>query len=136
MAPELASMLDASAELLEATRPFVPHFRFVLDDLAALSPAAVSSRSIAALPRLVQLAMWASRSFPRLRDAAPFMRAVVASLTRDDRARALLDHAADVPSLGARRAHVGAPRSSPSRLIQGSSSERGSRPSRCSHWKL
>jgi predicted transposase/invertase (TIGR01784 family) len=60
-APELASMLDASPELLEATRAFVPHFQFVLDDLAALSPAAVSSQPLAALPRLVQLAMWASR---------------------------------------------------------------------------
>jgi predicted transposase/invertase (TIGR01784 family) len=90
-APELAPMLDASAELLEATRPFVPHFRFVLDDLAALSAAAVASRSLAALPRLVQLAMWASRSFPRLRDAVPFMRAVVATLARDDRARAVLE---------------------------------------------
>ena len=38
-APELASMLDASPELLEAARPYQPHFRFVLDDLPALSPA-------------------------------------------------------------------------------------------------
>jgi predicted transposase/invertase (TIGR01784 family) len=91
-APELASMLDGSPELIEATRPFAPHFRFVLDDLAALSPAAVATRSLAPLPRLVQLAMWASRSFPRLRDAVPFMRAVVATLARDDRARALLEH--------------------------------------------
>jgi hypothetical protein len=35
--------------------------------------------------------MWASRSFPRLRDAAPFMRAAVATLARDERARALLE---------------------------------------------
>jgi hypothetical protein len=90
-APELASMLGASPELLEAVRSFVPHFRFLLDDLAALSLAGVSARPLAALPRLVQLAMWASRSFPRLRDATPFMRAVVATLARDDRARALLE---------------------------------------------
>ena len=90
-APELAPMLDASPELLEAVRPFVPHFRFVLDDLAALSLAVVFARPLASLPRLVQLAMWASRSFPRLRDATPFMRAVVATLTRDDRVRALLE---------------------------------------------
>jgi predicted transposase/invertase (TIGR01784 family) len=89
--PELASMFDASPELLEAARPFLPHFRFVLDDLAALSPAVLSSRALAALPRLVQLALWASRSFPRLRDAAPFMRAVVATLVRDERTRALLE---------------------------------------------
>ena len=36
-APELASMLDASPAMLDATAPFVPHFRFILDDLAALS---------------------------------------------------------------------------------------------------
>ncbi len=35
--PELAAMIDASPEMLEATRPWVPHFRFILDDLAALS---------------------------------------------------------------------------------------------------
>jgi hypothetical protein len=38
----------------------------------------------------VQLALWASRSFPRLRDAAPFMRAAVATLVRDEPTRALL----------------------------------------------
>jgi hypothetical protein len=89
-APELASMLDASPELLEASRPFVPHFRFVLDDLAVLEPAALASRTLAVWPRLVQLALWASRSFPRLRRAAPFMRLLTASLARDERTRALL----------------------------------------------
>ena len=89
-APELAAMLDAGPALLAAARPFVPHFRFVLDDLAALSPAALSSRPVGAITRLVQLAMWASRSFPRLRDAAPFMRSVAATLARDERTRVLL----------------------------------------------
>jgi len=89
-APELGSMLDASEALLEASRPYVPHFQFVLDDLAALTPAALASRALDALPRLVQLALWAARSFPRLRDAAPFMRAVAATLVRDERTRALL----------------------------------------------
>ncbi len=66
-APELAALLDAGPELLEATRPFVPHFRYMLDDLAALSPEALSTRTLDALPRLVQLALWASRSLPRSR---------------------------------------------------------------------
>ncbi len=89
-APDFASMLDASPELLEASRPFQPHFRFVLDDLAPLTPEVLSSRALGALPRLVQLALWASRSFPRLRDAAPFMRAVASTLVRDERTRSLL----------------------------------------------
>ncbi|HEY2516684.1 MAG TPA: Rpn family recombination-promoting nuclease/putative transposase [Polyangiaceae bacterium] len=88
--PELAAMIEAPAELLAAARPFVPHFRFLLDDLAKLSPATLASRSLGALPRLVQLALWASRSFPRLRDAAPFMRAAMGTLVRDERTRALL----------------------------------------------
>jgi predicted transposase/invertase (TIGR01784 family) len=37
--PDFASMLDAGPALLEAVEPYQPHFRFVLDDLAALSPA-------------------------------------------------------------------------------------------------
>jgi predicted transposase/invertase (TIGR01784 family) len=89
-APELASMLDASPELLQASRPFVPHFRFVLDDLAALDAAALASRTLAVWPRLVQLALWASRSFPRLRRAAPFMRVLMGSLAEDERTSALL----------------------------------------------
>jgi predicted transposase/invertase (TIGR01784 family) len=89
-APELRTMLDASPELLDAAAPFLPRFRFVLDDLAALSPEALASRALAALPRLVQLALWASRSLPRLVEAAPFMRAVVAALVRDERTRSLL----------------------------------------------
>jgi predicted transposase/invertase (TIGR01784 family) len=89
-APELASMFDANDQLLETVRPFLPHFRFVLDDLAALSPEQLASRNLTPLPRLVQIALWASRSFPRLRDAAPLMRAIVLTLGRDERTRALL----------------------------------------------
>jgi predicted transposase/invertase (TIGR01784 family) len=90
-APELAAMLDASPELLEASRPFVPHFRFLLDDLATLSLDALSSRTLQALTRLVQLAFWSSRSFERLQDAAPLMQQVTATLSRDERTRALLE---------------------------------------------
>jgi predicted transposase YdaD len=88
--PDLASMIDSGPELLDAARPFVPHFRFVLDDLSALSPAVLASRALDALPRLVQLGLWAARSFPRLRDAAPFMRDVAATLGRDERTRSLM----------------------------------------------
>jgi predicted transposase/invertase (TIGR01784 family) len=87
---DLAAMFDAPAELLAAARPFVPQFRFLLDDLAKLSPPALASRSLAAVPKLVQFALWASRSLARLRDAAPFMRALVATLVRDERTRTLL----------------------------------------------
>jgi predicted transposase/invertase (TIGR01784 family) len=90
VAPELASMLDADVELLEATRPFQPHFRFVLDDLATLSIEALAARTLHALARLVQLAFWSSRSFERLLAAEPLMRAVASTLTRDERTRALL----------------------------------------------
>ena len=86
-APELTAMLDASPELLDATRPFVPHFRFILDDLAALSLDALSSRGLSELPLLVQLALWASRSFPRLASATPLMRAVMGALAFDERTR-------------------------------------------------
>jgi len=86
-APELTAMLDASPELLDASRPFVPHFRFILDDLAALSLDALSSRGLSELPLLVQLALWASRSFPRLASATPLMRAVMGALAFDERTR-------------------------------------------------
>ena len=90
-APELASMLDANPELLEAARPYLPLFRFVLDDLAELSLEALSSRAIHALGRLVELAFWSSRSLERLQRAAPLMRAITETLLRDARTRALLE---------------------------------------------
>ncbi len=89
-APELASMLDASPELLEATRAFVPHFGFVLDDLSGSSAEELAARALHALARLVQLALWSSRSMSRLQSAAPIMGAVAATLTRDARAQRLL----------------------------------------------
>ena len=88
-APELASILDASPELLAAVGPFQPLFRFMLDDLAPLSLEALASRKLHALALLVELAFWASRSLSRLRDAAPRMGAIVAELRRDARSRML-----------------------------------------------
>ena len=88
--PEFASMFDASPELLEAVRPYQPQFRFVLDDLAALSVDALAARALHALGRLIQLALWSSRSIERLERAAPFMADIAGALVRDSRTRALL----------------------------------------------
>jgi predicted transposase/invertase (TIGR01784 family) len=88
--PEFASMLDASPELLVAVRPFQPQFRFLVDDLAVLSLEALATRALHALGRMVQLAFWSSRSIERLKDAAPLMRVIAATVTRDTRTRELL----------------------------------------------
>jgi len=88
-APELAAMIDASAELVEARRPFVPHFRFLLDDLEALSLEELATRAASAQLRLVQLALW-SRSYARLRAAARDMHEIVAAFPRDEPTRTLL----------------------------------------------
>ncbi len=90
-APELATMLDGSPALLEATRPFQPHFRIVLDDLAALSLEELASRVATSLTRLVRLALWSSRSLDRVLDAAPLMGAIMATLDREERTRELLE---------------------------------------------
>jgi hypothetical protein len=90
VATDFASVLDASPELLEAVRAYQPHFRFVLDDLAALSVDALAARALHALGRLVQLALWSSRSMDRLERAAPLMGALAGALVRDARTRALL----------------------------------------------
>ncbi len=89
-APELASMLDGSPRLLAAARPYLPHFRFLLDDLSAMSPEALAARTLHALGRLVQLVLRSSRSRARLRSATPLIVAVAATLVRDERARAHL----------------------------------------------
>ncbi|MGO9711699.1 MAG: Rpn family recombination-promoting nuclease/putative transposase [Polyangiaceae bacterium] len=90
-APELATMFDASPALLEVTRPFQPHFRFLLDDLAALSLEELASRVVGSLTRLVRLALWSSRSLERVLGAAPLMGAIMATLGRDERTRELLE---------------------------------------------
>jgi predicted transposase/invertase (TIGR01784 family) len=89
-APEFASMLHGSPELLEATRPYQPHFQFVLDDLSALSLDALGARSLDALARLTQISLWSSRSLGRLQSAVPVMAAIHRALARDERTRALL----------------------------------------------
>ena len=87
---DLGSMLDASAALIEAARPYQPHFRFILDDLSSLSLEALAARTLHALGRLVQLALRSSRSMERLQRASPLMGAIAGALERDARTRALL----------------------------------------------
>jgi predicted transposase/invertase (TIGR01784 family) len=89
-APEFASMLDASPELLAAVGPFQPLFRFVLDDLKAHSLETLASRELHALALLVQLAFWSARSGERLRQVGPKMASIAARLVRDTRTRSLL----------------------------------------------
>jgi predicted transposase/invertase (TIGR01784 family) len=89
-APDFASMLDVEPALLEAVRPFQPMFRFMLDDLSALSLEELAARALHALGRLVQLALWSSRSMERLGVAAPLMSSIAGTLERDSRTRALL----------------------------------------------
>jgi hypothetical protein len=58
--------------------------------LAALSLDSLAARALHALGRLVQLALWSSRSMDRLERAAPLMGAIAGTLVRDARTRALL----------------------------------------------
>ena len=90
-APELASMLsmlDAGPELLAAVGPYQPLFRFILDDLSALSVEAVAARPLDRMARLVELALWASRSLRRIEQVAPHLRPFFA-FTLDDPTRTL-----------------------------------------------
>jgi hypothetical protein len=86
--PELASMLDADPALLDAAAPYLPLFRFVLDDLSPLSASDVVARPLHALALLVELAFWAARSVPRIRDAAPYLGPLEA-FARDEPSRAM-----------------------------------------------
>jgi predicted transposase YdaD len=52
-ARSLGELLDAEDELMEAARPYVPHFTFVVDDLAAETDATLRRRSMTAMGRLV-----------------------------------------------------------------------------------
>jgi predicted transposase YdaD len=88
--PDFANLLDASPALLEAARPYLPLFRFVLDDLGPLSAEAIAARPLHELARLVLLALWSSRSLRRLEEAAPLVAAIIAKLARDESVRALL----------------------------------------------
>ena len=89
-APELASMLDADPGLVEATRPFVPHFRFMLDDLATLTLDELTARVFPAYGRLVQIAFWSARSQARLTSVMPIFRAIAATEDRSERTRTMM----------------------------------------------
>jgi hypothetical protein len=88
--PEFGSMLDANPELLAVARPFLPLFRFVLDDLGAQPLEAVAARDLNALALLVELALWASRSRRRLHEVAPRMGAISGAMEHDARVRLLM----------------------------------------------
>jgi hypothetical protein len=90
VAQDFGALLAGDPALLAAVRPYQPQFRFLLDDLGALTLDELAARSVHALGRLVQLAFWSSRSMERLKNAAPFMRAVAEALERDGRTRELL----------------------------------------------
>jgi hypothetical protein len=68
-------MLDTPVEWVAAARCLVPHVRFVLDDLRALSAEGNAARSTAPLPGLALLARWALRTWGRLLDASEPQRA-------------------------------------------------------------
>jgi hypothetical protein len=53
------SLLDVDAELLETIAPYVPRFRFLLDDISAASDEALRSRAMSALGKLV---LWCLRN--------------------------------------------------------------------------
>ncbi|WP_394843657.1 Rpn family recombination-promoting nuclease/putative transposase [Pendulispora brunnea] len=88
--PELSSMFDASSSAIEATREFIPHFRYILDDLTALSVEVLAGRTIHVLGRLVQIALWTSSSLERFEQAAPLMQQLARVTTRDAATRTLL----------------------------------------------
>jgi hypothetical protein len=71
---ETRSDLLYRVELLAAVGPYQPLFRFVLDDLSALSVEAVAARPLDPMARLVELALWASRSLRRIEQVAPHLR--------------------------------------------------------------
>jgi predicted transposase/invertase (TIGR01784 family) len=51
-------LLDVDEELLKTIAPYVPHFRFILDDISAVSDEQIRNRAITALGRL---ALWCFR---------------------------------------------------------------------------
>jgi predicted transposase/invertase (TIGR01784 family) len=89
-APELASMLDADEALLGATRAFVPHFRFLLDDLSRMTLDELAARAIPAYGRLAQLALWSARSRERLLRVVPVLHDIATTEERSERTRTML----------------------------------------------
>lgn len=53
------ALLDIEPELFETVAPYVPRFRFILDDISAASDEALRSRAMSALGRLV---LWCLRN--------------------------------------------------------------------------
>jgi predicted transposase/invertase (TIGR01784 family) len=88
--PELSSMLDAGPDAIEAMRELTPHFRFILDDLTALSIDVLARRTLHVLGRLAQIALWTAPSAERFEQAAPLMQELARATTRHESTRSLL----------------------------------------------
>ena len=82
-APELASMIAAPQDFIDATRPYV-HFRFVLDDWSALTFEQLASPVLHPMVRLAQLALASSDSTERRRQAFHHMKAILPMIDDDD----------------------------------------------------
>jgi predicted transposase/invertase (TIGR01784 family) len=67
----LRDLYDAPAGVVDDLLPFLPDFRFVLDDLAPQSDDALRARALSALPRLV---LWSFKNIRYGRDAIPALR--------------------------------------------------------------
>lgn len=79
----LRDLYDAPADVIDDLRPFLPDFRFILDDLAPLDDAALRARALSALPALV---LWSFRHVRRGRDVMPVLRQVLDLMRRVVRA--------------------------------------------------
>jgi predicted transposase/invertase (TIGR01784 family) len=89
-APELSTVLDAEPELADAARACTPHYRFVLDDLSALTIDELSARTLDAMAKLIEVGFWSSRSWERLGEAAPLIATLLEAVKDDEPTRTLV----------------------------------------------
>ena len=81
-------MIAAPQDFLDATRPYLPHFRFVLDDWSALTFEQLALPVLHPMVRLAQLALASSDSAARRRQAFHHIQAIWRGLDDDERTRA------------------------------------------------
>jgi predicted transposase YdaD len=102
---ELADLLDLPPALRDAIGPFVPNFRFALDDLTATDEAPLRARAMAALPRLALFCLHRIRAGGDIRAAltrwADTMRAVLEAASGGDALAAVLSYIMQVGELPA-----------------------------------
>ena len=80
--PSFEGLLDADAELLQHVAELVPRFRFLLDDLSAVSDFELKARSLGAFVRLVLWAYKNGRSMENLRKTYPGWMDVMIEVSR------------------------------------------------------